>query len=180
MADDYSVDHDELTSNTVLAEIANFADEFARLSARREILMNELDGVDESIKQIIERELPTILDNNGLSSVKTASGLKVSVEEKIQASIRKDMRDKAHAWLETHGHSDIIKTKIVSEFGRNELAFAREVAAHMSEFADRHVGLDESVHPQTLGALVRELLREGEECPLDLLGVARIRKAKIA
>ena len=180
MTIDYSEFRDEITPTNILSQIASFVEQYQRLSTRRDSVSSELDALDDEIKQIIERDIPTLLDTNGLTTVTTTDGLKVVVEEKVMASIKEANRYQAHAWLEETGNGDVIKTKLATEFGRGEIEFAREVAKRLEAELGRGVAVAETVHPQTLSALVRELLRNGEAVPQELLGVTRVRKAKIS
>ena len=177
--DDYSQFRDEIAPTTVLSQIAAHVGRYHELTKRRDCVADELELLDDELKQLVERDIPTLLDTNGLTTITTADGLKVVVEEKIQASIKEGNRIAAHGWLEETGNGDIIKTKMIAEFGRNELEFAREAARKLEDQIDRSVSIAETVHPQTLSAVVRELLRDGEFVPQELLGVTRIRKAKI-
>ena len=176
---DYSAYQPQTPLDSVLKQISELASRWRDLTDRRNDFEQKIDDLDAEIKQIVERDIPGLLDMNGLESVTTLDGLKVGVKEDIRASIPKALRELAHAWLEEHGHGDVIKTKVVTEFGRGEMENARALAAEIEETTNKTVLIDESVHAQTLGALVRELLREGSEVPQDLLGVARIRKANI-
>lgn len=166
-------------ADSVLKQLSNYVGTWRELTAERDEVEARLKELNAEIKQIVERDIPNLMDTNGCESLETTDGLKVSVKETIHASIPKAMRPEAHKWLEEHSHGDIIKTKLLTEFGRGEMDKAREAAKRLEAFTDKPALIDESVHPQTLSALVRELLREGHDVPQDLLGVARVRKANI-
>ena len=176
---DFSGAKRPVATDSVLKELSEFVGRWKQLTDEYDDLEARAKLVADEIKQIVERDIPNLLDTNGLESVTTLNGLKVVVKEDIRASISKDRKYDAHRWLEEHGHGDIIKTKLTTEFGREELAKARTVAHQLEELSGKPAFIDETVHPQTLGALVRELIRDGAECPMETLGVSRQRKASI-
>lgn len=176
---DYS-GYDAKAPDSVLRQISDYVGKWRELCATRDRLEAQLDDVNVQVKQIVEWDIPNLLDTNGLQSVQTLDGLNVKVKEDIRASITRERRPEAHAWLEENGHGDVIKTKVVTEFGRGEIDVARSLADKIEELTSKPAFVDEGVHANTLSALVRELLREGHEVPTELLGVVRLRKADIS
>ena len=90
------------------------------------------------------------------------------------------MRAAALKWLEEHEGRSIIKGTITAEFERGEdnsekrNRAAEALSALSVDFVEQ-----EGVHPQTLAAYARERIKNGEEVPLDLLGLYSGRMAKI-
>ena len=62
--------------------------------------------------------------------------------------------------------------------GKGETEVAAQAMAALIE-AGLEPEAKYAVHPQTLGAWVREMLEEGEDIPIDILGVFRQRTAKV-
>jgi len=132
----------------------------------------------QELRVVAEEELPSLMQLCGIESFTTKEGLSVSVKEIIRASIPKNKTLQAMAWLREKGHSGLIKHAIALDFGRGE----DEEASKLYGFLiDQGLQPEETfkVHPQTLGAFVREQLAEGEDLPMELLGVHRQTKAKI-
>lgn len=161
-----------------LAQLTHLASEQARIAA--DILKDEeaLSKKRDALRDIAEKQIPELMDSLNLTEFKTATGLKLKVEETIRASIPAALAARAFAWLKTHGHAALIKRDLKVSFGRGEDEKADALARSLAEQgfdADDKAG----VHPSTLSAFVREKLRDGEEVPLDLFGVHRQRVSKI-
>jgi hypothetical protein len=72
----------------------------------------------------------------------------------------------------------MIKTEVSVEFGKTEHNRAKDLAVKLAQdgyFVDEKEG----IHAQTLLAFVREKLRNGEEVPLETLGLYAGRTAKV-
>lgn len=94
--------------------------------------------------------IPQALSEAGVSSLTTTGGRKIEVGEQIFVSITKANEDAAFAWLHAHGHGALIKTVEKT-----------------------------SVHPQSLKALMRDLLSEGVDVPVEVFSLHRETVAKI-
>jgi hypothetical protein len=159
-------------SNSELYEIG------AKVS-RALVLMDEIDAMESQLKSLkaelndlTEKQIPEVMDNANCGLFKhKETGRKVEVQDKVTASISKENRPEAHAWLRNAGHEDIIKNKVEFEVGRGKDNIAAEAIASLKQ----HFGIDaertESVHAQTLGAFCREQLAAGVELPAALLGL---------
>lgn len=108
--------------------------------------------------------LPAAMELAGLSEFKTKDGATVKVEDKFKASITEANADAAYAWMRSEGHGGVVKTifevdvRALSETERGKLG-----AMLVKKGLD--VAPKESVHYQTLQALVRELLEVGTKLP---------------
>lgn len=163
-----------------LDKLAQEAEATARKVAEAEV---ELDLRRATHRQIIERDIPELLDQMRMTECTTSSGLRVQIERKIRASLpsgKERPADRAAAiqWLIDHGHGGLVKNKVVVALDRGEDDRADALVTQL-----RGAGFDptaeKEVHPSTLSALARELLGEGRDVPMDLLGVFDQRQAKI-
>jgi hypothetical protein len=107
------------------------------------------------------------------------NGLKVQVEELVSCAITAEKRAEAHEWLRQHGFGGLIKILVEVPFAKGE---EERAAALYAELADKDypVEAEETVHPQTLKAFVREQLGEGAPLPLELFGIHPYSRAKIS
>lgn len=148
-------------------------------------LQNELDTL--AVKQaelesrrdeILRRLIPEMMEQAGLESFKMANGATIGVKNEIKASISQANAPKAFAWLTEHDFDGIIKTKVISAFGRGELEEAQKLLDQLeSDGVD--AALKQEVHPSTLKSFVKERLEEGDDIPLDVFGVFEYKIAKI-
>lgn len=140
----------------------------------------------ENLRQVNEIELPEVMDRLKLEQFKTVDGLEIEVSEKVRASIAKKNQARGFAWLREHGHDAIIKRLVKVQFGKGEEAQA-DALKHLLDdpkTVERIGGVlnltdESSVHAGTLSSLVKKLLEDGEEVPLDILGVFRQRVTKV-
>lgn len=123
-------------------------------------------------------DLPTLMQEFGLDSMKLENGFEISIKEDVEARIAEQYREAAHAWLSNNGFGGLIKTEVVVEFGRGEHEEAL-ICANVLREGHEHVNLEEVVHPQTLKAFIREQLSEGRSVPTDLFGISPFSYAKI-
>lgn len=129
-------------------------------------------------RAVSEVALPELMDELGLTTFETKSGLKVNVAEKIRVSVPAARRDAAYDWLEQHGHSGLIKRQVSVAFNKDQEEDAQKL---LSEIQPRFPDCksERQVHPSTMRSFVISSINEGEEIPLDLFGVYRQRIAEV-
>lgn len=165
------------TEGGSLAQLSLLAEQQAQAQSKVAQLEAQLAEARDELKDLAERQVPELMDSVGISEFKTSSGLKIKIDETIRASISKVNAARAFTWLKDHGHAALIKSKVSVAFGKGQEGDAEALAKQLSESFE--VEMNTTVHPQTLGAWVRERLGEGEEVPLELFGVHRQRVSKI-
>jgi hypothetical protein len=183
MSEDYS-DFDE-----VIAPDANQLRSIEQLVLQAHNLMMLIDTHEAALKtakaelvQLTHKSIPDAMAAAGTSNFTTDKGVKVSIKEILNGTLPKDpaMRTAALKWLEEHEGRSIIKGTITAEFERGEdNSEKRNRAAEALSALSVNFVEQEGVHPQTLAAYARERIKNGEEVPLDLLGLYSGRMAKI-
>lgn len=129
-----------------------------------------LKAAQERERRLREVELPQLMDEAQQKRLTTLDGWEVTRSETVRAGISQENLPAACMWLESAGQGAIIKREIGLKFGRGE---EQKAAEAIDVLREHHFAPSDkmSVHPQTLGAVVRELLAEGREIPMELLGV---------
>lgn len=180
---DYSAyaDHANAASpaaSITLKELSNLVDQQA--IAEAEVIAREtaLDEAKSALKELSERRIPEAMEALGLETVKTRSGVSVSIKEDVRASISKARQFEAFAWLRENGAGSLIKRKVQLEFGRGEDDQANELKQQL-ESEGFTVEDNTSVHASMLTSYVKAQLAEGVDIPQELLGVFRQRKSVI-
>lgn len=168
----------QATADGELSRLATLAEEQAKAEAEVARLEAELAAAREVARDFAERQVPELMDSIGIAEFKTSTGLKIEVVETIRAGISGVNAPRAFAWLRENGNAALIKRTLSVAFGKGQDADAESLA---KELEAKGLDADDktSVHPSTLAAFVREKLRDGQEIPLDLLGVHRQRVSKI-
>ena len=102
------------------------------------------------------------------------------VSDFVAGSLTKkpEERKAALEWLASNGAADMIKSEVSVEFGKTEHNLAKDLAAKLAA-EGYFVEESEGIHAQTLLAFVREKMRNGEEVPLETLGLFAGRVAKV-
>ena len=149
-----------------------------------ESLQTEINQQEEKIKALKEKErklseedIPTFLQEKGLTSIRLNNGTEVSIKEDIKPYIKIDNREFCHQWLRNNNFGDLIKNDVSVSFGRGEDTVAKNLTNHIES-----LGLvpnqKESVQYQTLKAFVTEQHQKGASLP-DEFGVHIANKTKI-
>ncbi len=80
----------------------------------------DLKKAKKGLLKLTDEDLPTMLAEIGLSSMKLDDGSEVTVKQTYGASILVDNRPAAYEWLREKGYDDIIKNTVACQFGRGE------------------------------------------------------------
>jgi|TARA_R100001460_G_scaffold67326_6_gene107562 hypothetical protein len=132
-------------------------------------LEQKLKEEKKVLLKMTDEDLPTMLAEIGLASMKLDDGSEVTVKQTYGASILVDNRPAAYDWLRDHGYDDIIKNTVACQFGRGE----DDQASAFKAIAEKQGYLAEQkteIHPQTLRAFVKERVESGDEFPMELFG----------
>lgn len=121
-------------------------------------------------RRLLDSDIPSLMDELGLSEVRTKDGLLVQVVPFVDARIPRAKQAEALAWLREHGYGDLIKHEVKAAFGSGDDELARAAERYLEEIG-APISVKEAVHPQTLKAWAREQLEAGNEVPEDLFGL---------
>lgn len=147
----------------------------------------ELKAAKEAYERTEREDLPELMEEIGMSSFKLEDGTSIEITNDVMCNISEDRRPEAHQWLIKNGFGGLIKTCVVTEFGRGELPQAAEYQKLVIEkFPDYVPMVKDTVHAATLKSFVKEQLakvpEEGEafeEFPKELFGVYQFNRAKL-
>lgn len=166
--------------DNVLAAIRSMVLDLKEAEAEQARKEEEFKKAQKRVEQIIENELPALMEAAGQLELTTADGYKVSIKENIRAHIKAKDQPVAFAWLREHGHDKLIQREFKFKFANNQA----DAAEAFEKAVDRMEGVPEyddktSVHASSLSSFVRAELEAGREVPMDLLGVFRQRVAQV-
>lgn len=157
------------------------------LATKAKAVAVEILGIEESLKakkaeleEIETKRLPDAMAAVGLKEFVLTDGSKITVKPEYHASIPKTRKMEAYEYLREHEFGALIKNELSIEFGKGADDDATAAYERLKvEFPDIPVQLSESVHAQTLKALVKEQFESGDPLPEDLFGVHIITRAII-
>jgi hypothetical protein len=157
-------------AGNILAQITNTVRELREAQADVASCEAMLKAAQERVRGLTEMTLPQLMDEAKQRELVTSDGWRVTRSEAVRAGISADNMPAAVAWLNAHGAGSIVKHEVTLRFGKGE---EQRQAEALGVLREHHFAPSDkmSVHPQTLGALVREKLAEGVELPLELLGI---------
>jgi hypothetical protein len=162
-----------------LTAISKMAMRHVELQAWIGLKEKELKDLVDEAKKIEEIDLPNAMLEIGMRTFRLNDGAAINVKKFYGASIKVENRSAAYLWLEAQGHESLIKTKVVTDFGKghNEREEAKKFKQDL--LADGfNASLDESVHHSTLKAFVKEQIEQGVVLP-DLFTVFIGERAEI-
>jgi hypothetical protein len=140
-----------------LAEAGKFAELLS------EALMEQSKLVKAHADRIMERVIPDIMSDSEMDSFALLDGSAVQIKQDIKASLTQENRAAGLAWLREHGHDGVITWALTIPLGKGPSR--EQIAETMGRI--RELGLsvhdDSKVNAQTLSALIRELIRDGDD-----------------
>lgn len=165
-------------SDQALARVRSLVLLQLNLEDRIKALEEELDEAKQALLEVQETNLPSALQEYGMTEIRMADDSRVTVKQEYYATIKEERKSEAFAWLEANGHQDLIKHDVTTSFTRGQDDEARKV---MELLADNNVDFVDKkhVHVQTLRAFVREQIEAGNPLPLETFGVHVRQVAKI-
>lgn len=180
--DDFDEGKEAATEDQLLT-ITKEARKAVALQKQIDDLQDATTIIQKELTEIVAKTLPSLLDSAGLIDFTLEDGSVIEIKDVVSGSLpsadkKPAEREAAIEWIKENGGDGIIKTYYNTEFGVGQERLAKlfeSIITKAKFIAKKTVG----VHPQTLCAFVREKLENGEEVPVDKLGVYTGRHAKI-
>ncbi len=132
----------------------------------------------EKARILREETIPNAMLELGITRLDLDGGQTLTMTQEVYASIPADQTTAAFEWLNKNGHGGLIKTEVKTLYGKGERKLAEKLAIQLCN-KGLNTTFNESVHPQTLKAFLKEQIREGKKCPLDLFGARPVMTTKI-
>lgn len=183
---------DDLDSIGDLGTIRELARTMVALGQEIQAKEEELQRLRDRHRQIQFDHLPALMQSHQVVSLGLDDGFQLTLADYISASIPAPStieqakpgdrellimrRDSAMGWLREHHHDDIIKNTLAVALPKGSDKLADTLMAYISKLkltATR----SESVHPSTLKAFVKEMLKKGTDIPFDLFGITSSKQA---
>lgn len=151
--------------------------ELSELCTRLLELQKQITKCEDNIKNLrneerllSENEIPNLMQQSGISSLKLTDGSSVEVKPFYAAKIPTSKTDEAFDWLSSNGYGDLIKNQVSLTFGKSEDNAANSLVEDLKS-KGHNVSQKKKVEPMTLKAFVREQIQSGQNIPMDLFGV---------
>lgn len=176
---DYSA-YDTGAGHNLFAQITATAEKQRDLETRIADLEAELKQVKAEHREVSEVTLPELMGEARQTTITTDSGLTVTVEDKVHASIPAKNLGEAVPWLRDNGGAAIVKNQVAIQYGLGEDDKARETAERLAKEGE-HVKQNYNVPWASLTSWLNERLSTDPKFdpPAELLGMYRKRQAKV-
>ena len=176
---DMEQDKQEVIEKTDIQQLSGYCLELQALeddiAAKEEELKKQKEQADKIASEII----PTMLAEQGLSSLKLADGSAVEVGKSYSCTVKKDNIESAYTWLRKNGLGDLIKNEISVQFGKGEDNKAEQLL-DLAVSNGYEPQQKSKVEPMTLKALYRERIEAGLDMPSDSFHLFVKDKTKIS
>lgn len=161
--------------------------ELLTIERRIELLQGNLKEAEEARRQLLERQLPELMDRLKLKKIEAGDGSKLVVGTVVRASLPRDpedgppseLRQEGLAWLKSR-HSGAVKHVLTADLGKGAGNQAAEIADLIQfRLPSAVVTHGETIHPQTLQSIIRQELEAGGSPPLEALGAYVTRTVRV-
>lgn len=124
----------------------------------------DLKEAQATVSRLRNEVLPALMDEAGVKELVLDDGAKVTRNEEVYASLAKDKRAAACAWLVKNGYGGLVKNQFAIALPRGDTKAATALSALLKK-AKVKFEFFQTVHAQTLLAFVRESIEAGRKLP---------------
>jgi len=168
---------DSIPAQEKLSNLSKLAHE--QLNLEQEIARMEavLSDIKEKYRELSEMKIPELMDELSIDEFRLSNGVKVSISPYYSGKITDPA---AYTWLEENKHADIIKGELSIPFpkgyDKQKLKAIYNIAKEFGLQAD----IGEQVHPSTLRAWIKDMIRTGQQFPRELFNVYVGKRTKLS
>lgn len=151
-------------------------------------LEGELLETEAKLQDILDHDMPELMDEAGISEFKDSNGTKYTIKESCFVSLRNDNKEPFYQWCIDNHLEAVIKTTINVPLGKDRL----DDADNLIEKLKGGLCIDDSncvktfdagrtskIESQTLRKLANDRLTAGESWPEELAPATIVRRVKI-
>lgn len=161
-----------------LDEMASLARALVDADAAVQDADQALKDAKERARLLREETIPSAMQELGIDKLELNTGQKITIQQEVYASIPAASKNAAFDWLNDNGFGGLIKVGVSTQYGKGEKEAAMTLYQELQQ-RGLTAKFDESVHPQTLKAFLKEQISAGTNVPLDLFGARPVWTAKI-
>lgn len=156
-----------MTNTDGLLRLSTLADYLADAYADVARIEAELASAQQEVRSLSEVRIPELMEELGQTTIRTTSGVKLSVAQKVRCGDLK--RADGLAWLRKNGLAGLIKSEVVVPFAKGGDAGAHKLVERLEDLGLTS-WLTQRVQWNTLAATIRGQLEDGVDVPLETLG----------
>ena len=161
-----------------LAQLQELGNELADAEAVVVRLKDELKAAEEHVERLTEKQIPALMDDLGIDELRLKSGFRVKVGDKMFGKQLTAANAAALKWLRENNQGGLISTLLGVPFAKGSEAEADALVERLRGEGIA-VNKDVTVNAGSLKAVVRRLLSEGVDVPVETLGIHTVRVASL-
>jgi len=162
-----------------LQRLRDLADKQIAAQEAVDLAKGRLASCEKALRDIEEREIPDLMREVGITEFQLSDGMKISLEDKLFASVSAENKAAAYAWFEANGYERLVKRTYQIPFGRDEAEECAKIEAVLAEM-EFDFRKELKVEPATVKSVIKKRLEAGQEVPDALFKVHRVQKSKLA
>ncbi len=177
---------DEPVSESDQLSIDQLVEKALNLQSLVDVAENQLKELQKEYRQVVEVELVRAVLATGFKSGETLDGahkIKIATELRVRELLtpenRREIMRKRARWLEKKEGESLIRESIEMDFGKDEHDEFSRMTQALNKIGARYE-VAETINTGNLKKFVNEKLEEGNEVPLDELGLYQRTEAKIS
>lgn len=166
-------------SHEAMAHLVNLINDAVKSDLEATRLEAEATAKRTAHTKMICEAIPEAMRQLQLSEFRTDSGFRVKIKKDLIVSLSEDRRAEGIKWLESKGHGDVVKRELNVALGKGQEELERKIAESIqTNFPTAPLSAKDSVHHQTLKALLKKLALEGMVIP-EIFKPLEVAKAEI-
>ena len=178
---DFEKDQQLFVEKTELETLSKQCYKLSGYEKELEELEDQVKKKKEDIDYLSSEVIPSILAEQGITSIKLSDGSTIEVRKVFSCTIPKDpnKREACYEWLRQNNLGDIVKNSVSVDFGKGEDNNAKDffgVAVSQGYEPSQSTKVESS----TLRALYRERVEAGLDMPSDLFHTFEKDQTKIS
>jgi hypothetical protein len=173
LIDDVDADRQTMPKDTQVSTLEELVRRMENLEKEIEIEEARLTMRRKQLQELMQDIIPDKMIEMGVKKLVLSDGMELSYKPFYNGKV---LKDEGYAWLEQAGYPGAVKQELKLETSRIDskiLDSVREFVMSQTDETNVNLSLKEklSVHHMTLGALVKELNKQGKTLPSDLFEV---------
>lgn len=165
----------------------------SELASKQVALENEIENMEQSLKDKnkelleiaggygIEGKLIALLQEAGVKGLVLENGASLKIKDELKCpsmAADSEYRPKVVEWMEKNGHGGVVKNEVSVPFSKGD-----EAVKLLEEFlAEKKIAFEKysTIHHKTLGKIIDEILKSGDELPMRDLGIQEFKTVKVS
>jgi hypothetical protein len=151
----------------ILQRLSAAAAQLLDARAEQAAAQEALDRANNVVNDLEGKMIPDLLEEAGMQTFTTKDGMAIELTHHVSVNAKNPA---VHEWLRRTGNEGLIKSQVTVPFTKGHEDDARNL---VKELAAREIGADLAVTVATnsLQALIKRMLKEGQDVPLADMNV---------